>query len=220
MILALLGRSGKTGLEAFLPRPSEKHESDETVDGYMAEYDMIGGDTALWWEGVYVPTPEMLRDPRAFAVRTIQRYSYVLGEYFGALAAARPITNQLTGSTPMEWLMVKDTSVAKKLERLKDPNYKCALLAINDDVKDGAELEPTDKLLKDWYRARWGKVVGWWERPMPKDGGLFDGWWKRAVETVRAPALMLEASPAPAEKREREDDFRERRRYRRLERGH
>ena len=65
----------------------------------------------------------------------------------------------------MEWLQVKDNvTAAPKLEPLKDPKGACALLAINDDVAEDVEMEPTDSLLRDWYEARWGSIQAWWER--------------------------------------------------------
>ncbi|KIY61679.1 hypothetical protein CYLTODRAFT_495130 [Cylindrobasidium torrendii FP15055 ss-10] len=158
-IVALLGQSGSTGLEAFLPRP---RDDDVPVD--MDEYDIVGGNVARWWYGVFDPTRAMLKNPRAFAIRNIQRYSYVLGD------------------TPMKWLQVKDTSIKSTLDELKSPSSEFALVAINDDVKDGAEMGPTDKLLRGWYHARWSSVRGWWEGWLPDDedgsgGGLFSGWW-------------------------------------------
>lgn len=174
-IVALLRQSGEAGMEAFLPR---KRDDDVVVS--MDEYDIVGGNVAHWWEGVFNPTRAVLKNPRAYAIRNIQRYSYVIGAPHPSVSTLSLLTTEL-GDTPMEWLQVKDTSIAWKLDELKDTSGPCALLAINDDVADGAEMEPTDRLLKEWYRARWEKVRGWWERSSgdaENPNGLFDGWWR------------------------------------------
>ena len=83
LITALLSNSDYTGLEAFLPSRSlrkprtlrSRKAADENVP-------YIGGNATYWREADFSFKTAIGNDwkPRDFAVRLIQRYSYVIGE--------------------------------------------------------------------------------------------------------------------------------------------
>lgn len=136
IIVALLGASGEVGLEAFLP---PKRGAISTEDN-MALQAFIGGTSLTWQDADFTPS-STLRDERlrrAYAVRLIQRYSYVMGKsetYFGAMHGN------------------PDTTTAM----LRDATGK-TLIGINDalDVEISAqELKQHQQRLLAWEEALW-----------------------------------------------------------------
>ncbi|KAJ7718436.1 hypothetical protein B0H16DRAFT_423071 [Mycena metata] len=122
-IIAALIRTSKRGLGIFLPPPSVEHEYSN-ADPIILPLDLP------------VIPPSLPRNPRAFAVRLLMRYAYVLGE-----------------STTL-FMPIKSVRQAGPALRNADRWKNLALMCINDDLHNG-DQRAADNLLRDWFESRW-----------------------------------------------------------------
>ncbi|KAJ7065847.1 hypothetical protein C8F01DRAFT_1366746 [Mycena amicta] len=77
-------------------------------------------------------------NPRAFAVRLIQRYAYAIGY------------------SPMYFIGPKTPAQAKTQLRTADIKKSTGLLCINDDLGDDPrQLEEADRVFRSWFEKRW-----------------------------------------------------------------
>ncbi|KAJ7718425.1 hypothetical protein B0H16DRAFT_1700664 [Mycena metata] len=122
-IIAALIRTSERGLRIFLPPPSVEHEYSNT-DPIILPLDLP------------VVPPSLPRNPRAFAVRLLMRYAYVLGE-----------------STTL-FMPMKSVRQAGRALRNADRRKNLALMCINDDLHNGDQTA-ADSLLRGWFESRW-----------------------------------------------------------------
>ncbi|PPQ65809.1 hypothetical protein CVT26_000394 [Gymnopilus dilepis] len=128
IISALINSSGSAGLSSFLPEKS----SSPPVASNAPPHLPLSLSSVLTF-----PYPA---NPRAFALRLIQRYSYVLGatpnRFFGA-------TSAFETSQRLRIIDVHDTDIA--------------LLCVNDDLSttDSRSIANLDNALQTWMKGRW-----------------------------------------------------------------
>ncbi|KAJ7617402.1 hypothetical protein FB45DRAFT_801227 [Roridomyces roridus] len=128
-VIAALVRSSKTGLSIFLPAPSSTEPSDPTDPITLP---LILPSTA----------PPLPSNPRAFALRLIQRYAYVFGD------------------TPTVFLGLRTASSAKIILANNDrKNKDTALVCLNDDLKNG-DTGALDDALHEWFEGHWPEPLG------------------------------------------------------------
>lgn len=85
VVAILLGRSGRTGLEAFLPLASQKRERPSTMGPSM-----LGGLAKSWQEATFsAESPSGSGRRRIDTVHRIQKYSYVIGDTDATLVMMR-----------------------------------------------------------------------------------------------------------------------------------
>ncbi|KAF8965598.1 hypothetical protein BDZ97DRAFT_1811431 [Flammula alnicola] len=132
IISALINLSGPTGFSAFLPPPTPPQTSTSHPSS-TPTYLPLTLPSLLTF-----PYPS--NNPRLFALRLIQRYSYVLGatpnRFFGATSAS-------------------DTALRLKVIDTQDKDL--AFLCINDDMSttDPSWLALMDTTLQSWMKGRW-----------------------------------------------------------------
>ncbi|GAA5980439.1 hypothetical protein JCM10908_001655 [Rhodotorula pacifica] len=147
IIALLVGKSGPRGFEAFLPRPSDSHDSPP--DEQPTEAVAIGLDSTKWQHvDLGMPVGDV-RARRQQAVSLIQRYAYTLGDtpsYFYAVRAG-------------------GDGLSTRLDEITDPDRedRPALVALNDDVSSvrPSTLRDINDRLEDWFRKTWPVPSPW-----------------------------------------------------------
>ncbi|KAF8884732.1 hypothetical protein CPB84DRAFT_1734273 [Gymnopilus junonius] len=136
IISALINSSGSSGLSAFLPPKSTSHSESASNFSNTPPHLPLTLSSLLTF-----PYPA---NSRLFALRLIQRYSYVLGatpnKFFGASGAY---------------------DVAERLRILDLHEKNLALLCINDDLAttDSRSVADLDKALQSWMNGRWPRKM-------------------------------------------------------------
>ncbi|EIN07315.1 hypothetical protein PUNSTDRAFT_53663 [Punctularia strigosozonata HHB-11173 SS5] len=139
VISALMGRSGTSGVSAFLPPPLPlSSEGAPESDGERTrEAERVALPLAL----SEFRTFALPADPRAFVLRLLQRYSYAVSD------------------TPTEFLKVLNAAYARNNLRALDEGEKGdpVFLCINDDImpSDREHLAEAREALTDWWETRW-----------------------------------------------------------------
>jgi hypothetical protein len=133
IVTALVGRSGPVGLEAFLPPPSSRVVAGA---GPEPEPEPAHLPLALDARTAFLPA-----DPRAFALRLLQRYGYALGatpaRFFGVTSAPNAAAH------------------LRKLAQAPD----VALLCVNDDIAGAEKVPDVERTLEGWFGARWAEKM-------------------------------------------------------------
>lgn len=80
--------------------------------------------------------PPLPTNPRAFAVRLLLRYAYVLGD------------------SPTIFMGMKTLAQTERLLKDADSRKDVALLCINDDLGNGSQVK-ANALLRWWFESRW-----------------------------------------------------------------
>ncbi|KAJ7266363.1 hypothetical protein B0H12DRAFT_1320991 [Mycena haematopus] len=122
-IIAALIHNARSGLDVFLPAPSST-ATHSPSDPIILPLDL--------------PTtaPPLPKDPRAFAVRLLMRYAYVLGD------------------TPTTFMGMKSAVQTERLLHSTDRQKNVALLCINDDLENTNQKAAED-VIKKWFQRRW-----------------------------------------------------------------
>ncbi|KAJ7097451.1 hypothetical protein C8R44DRAFT_889358 [Mycena epipterygia] len=123
-VIGALMHASTSGLGIFLPPPSLLPTSASPVDPMILPLVLPAS------------SPPLPGNPRAFAVRLLMRYAYVIGE------------------SPTEFIGLKTALKAKQTLQAINRRKDLTLLCINDDMKD-SELEVTDAVLREWLQRRW-----------------------------------------------------------------
>ncbi|KAJ7779505.1 hypothetical protein DFH07DRAFT_730162 [Mycena maculata] len=121
-IIAALIHASPNGLAVFLPPPSTQPLPNT-------------GPITLPLE-MPAAAPPLSRNPRAFAVRLLMRYAYVIGD------------------STMNFIGPTSAAQTRNLLKAADRRKGVTLMCINDDFKDG-QVEAADKVLRDWFERRW-----------------------------------------------------------------
>ncbi|KAJ7144500.1 hypothetical protein C8R44DRAFT_760014 [Mycena epipterygia] len=80
--------------------------------------------------------PPLPANPRAFAVRLLQRYAYVIGD------------------SPMDFIGLTSASTSGYKLRAAGDRKDLTMLCINDDMEEG-EVERADQMLRGWFAKMW-----------------------------------------------------------------
>ncbi|PWN50205.1 hypothetical protein IE53DRAFT_316218 [Violaceomyces palustris] len=174
MIAALMGASGISGIEKFVPPPLD--EEDVVISSTSrAESPSAGGETpppppppphlpltSSWketdfsLETILSPswskTTKTKKNLRIWCARLIQRYSYVMG------------------STPSDFYKVERAdSLEEKLGRVDDSSETLmdrfttgptTFLCLNDDIKEDLKgTERINRILQNWFNDRWPRKL-------------------------------------------------------------
>ncbi|QRW00561.1 exopolysaccharide phosphotransferase [Ceratobasidium sp. AG-Ba] len=142
IINALVAASGTLGLSAFLPNPihglkSTQESAQDPVPHLPLVSDYHTGDFSL--RGVL---GDSAVDIRAWTVRMLQRYRFVIG------------------STPSIFAMVKDVTTAAAAFSTMELDPSVALVCLNDDIF-ASQAEATDKTLRREQERRWPHAAAW-----------------------------------------------------------
>ncbi len=124
-VIAALTRKSDAGLAVFLPPGSTERDPTDPITLPLT---------------LTVDPPPLPRNPRAFAVRLIHRYSFVVGK------------------SPSRFFGIGSLGGAKWLLGEVDEQRETVLLCINDDLPDSSqedEFLKTDLFLRQWQRDRW-----------------------------------------------------------------
>jgi hypothetical protein len=133
---ALLIASGPQGLSAFLPKPSEADDKDESRP-WEDHVPFIGGFSKTWEKVDFSLSAALggIWKPRDFAVRLIHRYSYTLGELSGAPVHGIELTDTSSGKSPFVFHCLTNIKTDfEVLDRLEQ--HPPAFMALNDDIPD------------------------------------------------------------------------------------
>ncbi|KAH9917959.1 uncharacterized protein B0H18DRAFT_883279 [Fomitopsis serialis] len=152
IITALARASGHLGISAFLPAPERQlADLSAKIPGFAEPSDTMphlplvprfeDGDFSL--RGVMGTAGE--RNVRAWTLRVLQRYRYVVG------------------NTPAMFEMLLHTEQVKAMLQRVDETTDAALICINDDVEKGHE-EYVAPLFKEWQEHRWPEPAEWERR--------------------------------------------------------
>lgn len=162
IITALIGASGNSGIDKFLPSADIKMSSISgsgagagpphlplTSDWLTTDFSMPGA------------IPKASTRPgmtlRTWCTRLIQRYSYVLGSVgadFYKVERANKLETELDG---VQRKVEEDAGTTEVGSTLKGENTgPLAFLCLNDDIKETGELrDRVDNLLSDFFRKMW-----------------------------------------------------------------
>ncbi|GAA5869721.1 hypothetical protein JCM1840_000570 [Sporobolomyces johnsonii] len=145
LIALLLGESGKTGLEAFLPPPSSGEGEEEG-----SEIEGVGLSGTKWWEVDFVGSLRGKGSLRRRATHLIQRYAYSLGSSRSSFQSIR------TGGM---WLTIRLNALSSTAGDRKPP----AFIALNDDVvlPKFQTVNDVDKRMEAWFRQVWPEPTRW-----------------------------------------------------------
>ncbi|KAJ7698256.1 hypothetical protein B0H17DRAFT_1196847 [Mycena rosella] len=123
-IIATLTQSSKSGLSVFLPPASRHRTKPSTTEPIILPLELPP------------QAPPLPSNPRAFAVRLLMRYAYVLGD------------------SPTVFIGLKSSTQGARLLKAADRQKDAALLCINDDLGNG-DVKSADEVLHGWFERRW-----------------------------------------------------------------
>lgn len=143
LITYLVSRSGKKGLEVFLPAEEARFpavatnvQASETTPHLPLDARWDDCDFAL--TSIARNTGWSLASRRVFAARLIQRYSYTIA------------------GAPLEFQMLKEPKGAKRiLDMLTKKSHDLAFIGVNDDVIPGKGEAETWRLFTKWLEEMW-----------------------------------------------------------------
>jgi hypothetical protein len=172
VIKALVARSGRLGLEAFLPPPHRIHYSNtkgrvvQDVDPESAprlplmkrphDASFALNDVLRSWGTVRM---------RDWILRAMERYRFIIG-MFSLCFSFRMDADLCAGDTPAHFAMLSGPKSAHRAFQVINSRPEVALLAINDDVV--MEAEQVDKMFRSFLDRRWGFPSAW-EDAYPKE---------------------------------------------------
>ncbi|KAF8207763.1 hypothetical protein K438DRAFT_1814182 [Mycena galopus ATCC 62051] len=128
-VIAALVHSAKSGLEVFLPPPSTQSTHPPLSEPIILP--LVLPDSA----------PPLPPNPRAFAVRLLMRYAYVLGE------------------TPMTLVRMRTAAQAESALHATDwKNKNVALFCMQDDL-GATDQRAADNVIHKWLQRRWPRPL-------------------------------------------------------------
>ncbi|PWN25845.1 hypothetical protein BDZ90DRAFT_228196 [Jaminaea rosea] len=143
LLTYLVARSGKKGLDVFLPSADTRFpavatpvQADQTTPHLPLDSRWDDCDFSL--SSVARNTGSSLASRRIFATRLIQRYAYTIA------------------GAPLDFQMLKEPKGAKRiLDSLKRRQHNLAFIGVNDDVIPGKGEEETWSLFQQWMEEMW-----------------------------------------------------------------
>jgi hypothetical protein len=127
-VIGALMHTDKSGLNIFLPPPSTQPTHPSVSEPIILP--LVLPDTA----------PPLPRNPRAFAVRLLMRYAYVLGD------------------TPTTFIGMKSAVQTERMLRTTDLKKSVALFCVNDDLAANG-LRAADAVIHKWFQGRWPRPL-------------------------------------------------------------
>ena len=161
IIAGLVTASGTKGLEAFLPPKDHlmQHFLNTHGDGRVDVPYM--GKLSTSWRDLDFSLMEVLGaswTPRDFVVRSIQRYSYVIGALLQTLSSKKEL-NSFTGQSSFifDKLYAKTNRTRKMLNAISERVPGPAFIALNDGSAGGTDEEAAAnyKLVQEWHEKTW-----------------------------------------------------------------
>ncbi|KAJ9094331.1 hypothetical protein QFC19_008017 [Naganishia cerealis] len=154
LIMALVNRSGKRGLSAFLPDKDQVVASSSSSLTDMEQPPHL--PLTKSWEAtdfalgsVLKAAPGTERDGqvnlRTWTVLLLSRYMYI------------------SGVSPSHFASLKQPLQAADTFTYLRQNPQLGMICLNDDEADDA-ADKIGGLLHDWLEERWGGIQAWWER--------------------------------------------------------
>ncbi|KAJ7733077.1 hypothetical protein DFH07DRAFT_846063 [Mycena maculata] len=123
-VIASLIHASKSGLSVFLPLPPPEPTPPSPSDPIILPLELP------------LEAPPLPQNPRAFAVRLLLRYAYVLGD------------------SPTLFLGLKSATQGERALVGADKKKNTALLCLNDDLRDGDQTA-MNGVLRRWFERRW-----------------------------------------------------------------
>lgn len=153
IIVQLLGSSGLTGFESFLPPPTSSLSSPSSPPSASPGVDAIALVPTYATANFTSPPTSTSNSPRSRAVALIARYSYVFGDSASVLVPICSPTELYRALVPLD---------------RGSPTFP-AFLALNDDVGQSASedlvtlryVEEIDVNLKTWFEKMWANRTRW-----------------------------------------------------------
>lgn len=190
VIAALRSSSGVLGLSAFLPprQRSFKPSYPSSLWDQLLHFDIWGGadeetvehttaqgsppvahlpPVKSWAQGNF--SLQAVLDPygkvnvRAWTLRLLERYRFVLGGFFYCRMTITVIYDPScfpvfhSGDSNVLFFIIKGPNGLVK--SLKTVTHDVSLLCMNDDVRSRHEL--ADKIFRNWEKSRWSKPAEW-----------------------------------------------------------
>ncbi|KAF7368693.1 hypothetical protein MVEN_00193800 [Mycena venus] len=128
-IISALIHKSKSGLDVFLPGPPKQSIPPSPADPIILP--LVLPEKA----------PPLPSNPRAFAVRLLMRYAYVLGD------------------SSTIFMGMKSATQTDRLLKSTDKQKDVALLCLNDDIDVWAE-KATSEVLRKWFEQKWPTKLG------------------------------------------------------------
>ncbi|GAA6059108.1 hypothetical protein JCM10212_002079 [Sporobolomyces blumeae] len=146
LIAHLVGRSGKTGLDAFLPAMVRSDDSVRRSDAV----DAIGLGGTTWDDLDFLRDAKQSGSLREFATSLIQRYSYALGSSSTAFYSLK---------YPGQGL----TNLLNTISSTENGHEPPAFLALNDDVmaSSASLIRDVDRRMGEWFESVWPNPSPW-----------------------------------------------------------
>ncbi|KAJ7708167.1 hypothetical protein B0H17DRAFT_1325114 [Mycena rosella] len=123
-VISSLIQSSESGLSVFLPPPSTQNIRPSPSDPIILPLELPAH------------APPLPRNPRAFVVRLLMRYAYVLGD------------------SPTIFMGLKSPLQGERLLKAADQTKDVALICINDDLGNGDQTA-ANTMLRSWFQRRW-----------------------------------------------------------------
>lgn len=100
---------------------------------------------------------------REWTMMVIQRYRYIIGEsVVVAYRAFVYLIDCFPGDLPFSFVSLKSGPTSEeKMFGGVDKKKNSKMLCINDDIKDGDDVDNLDNILQGWFKKRWGTPADW-----------------------------------------------------------
>ncbi|KAJ6552183.1 hypothetical protein B0H10DRAFT_2242208 [Mycena sp. CBHHK59/15] len=122
--IASLIHSSKSGLSVFLPPL------------FIQSTDPSPSEPIILPLELPLEAPPLPQNARAFAVRLLMRYAYIIGD------------------SPTTFIGIKSVSQGERLLKSADMRKDIALMCINDDLGDG-DQKAANEMLRNWFERCW-----------------------------------------------------------------
>ncbi|KAG8736834.1 hypothetical protein FRC10_008806 [Ceratobasidium sp. 414] len=140
IIRALINRSGKRGLEAFLPSASPRDPTPSATTPTLP-ISAKWQDADFRLSSVLKATSPDRTNIRDAVFRMLQRYRFVIGE------------------TPFMFAIVTDPHSAEQNVQAIQSDQSLAIVCVNDNVAEGDDQ--VREILGKWMDSRWNESAGW-----------------------------------------------------------
>ncbi|KAJ9102336.1 hypothetical protein QFC21_002736 [Naganishia friedmannii] len=155
LIMALVNKSGKRGLSAFLPDKKQILASPASSSMIVEQPPHL--PLTRSWETTDFSLYSVLKATPG----TAERDGQVKLRTWSLLLLSR--YQYLSGESPSHFASIKQTFQANNTFKYLRQNPQLGMICLNDDEADSA-ADQIGGLLHKWLEERWGGVCAWWER--------------------------------------------------------
>ncbi|GHJ87518.1 hypothetical protein NliqN6_3920 [Naganishia liquefaciens] len=159
LIMALVNKSGRRGLSAFLPDSGQTVQVGSNEDGVAQPPHLpltptwVSTDFSV--SAVVNAATGDVSDGRVnlrkWVLLLLSRYTY------------------MSGDSPSHFASLKQSIDAIRTFNFLRDHPDLGMICLNDDEEASAEVQ-IGTLLHEWLEERWGDTPAWWERPEEGDG--------------------------------------------------